>query len=223
MNCTETRSLLSLYLDGAVTGRQMSDISEHLNGCSLCSTHYALLKKTQNVVSQLGHRQVPPDLSLRIRVALSHEIARQKRPLFQGFVTRFENGFRTVMVPATAGVLSAIVFFALLLSFFAITPPVQARSTDVPTMLYTQPELRFSPFGWQASAIDAESLVVDVSVDANGRVQDYQIISAPSDSSEMMTQLNNMLIFTQFRPATSFGQPIPGRAVLSFSKINVKG
>jgi hypothetical protein len=38
-----------------------------------------------------------------------------------------------------------------------------------------------------------------------------------------MPQLNNMLIFTVFRPATSFGQPVSGRAVLSFSKINVKG
>ncbi len=223
MNCTETRSLLSLYLDGAVTGRQMSEISEHLKTCSECSAEYLLLKGTQRVVARLGRQQVPPDLALRIRIALSHEVARQKRPWFVGAMTRFDNAFRGIMVPATAGALSAIIFFAVLLGFFAVPPIVQARSTDIPTMLYTQPELRFSPFGWQASAINADSLVVDVSVDANGRVQDYRIISAPSDSSEITTQLNNMLIFTQFRPATSFGQPVAGRAVLSFSKINVKG
>jgi hypothetical protein len=32
-----------------------------------------------------------------------------------------------------------------------------------------------------------------------------------------------MLIFTVFRPATSYGRPTTGKAVLSFSEINVKG
>jgi hypothetical protein len=35
--------------------------------------------------------------------------------------------------------------------------------------------------------------------------------------------VKNMLIFTTFRPAMSMGRPTPGRAVLSFSKISVKG
>lgn len=223
MNCTETKSLLSLYLDGAVTGRQMAEIDEHRKSCPSCAHEYEALRLTQVAVASVGRRQPPPDLALRLRVALSHEIARQKRPVFEGLMTRFDNALRGIMVPATAGALTAIAFLAILLSFFAVPTTVQARSADVPTMLYTQPELRFTAFGWQASAIEADSLVVDVSVDANGRVQDYRIISAPSDSSEIMTQLNNMLIFTQFRPATSFGKPIAGRALLSFAKINVKG
>jgi len=223
MNCTETRSMLSLYLDGAVSGRQMCDVREHLNDCSSCNTHYVSLKNTQHVLAQIGRRQPPPDLALRIRVALSHEAAKQRRPLFEGALVRFDNAFRMFMVPATAGVLSAIIFFGLLIGFFAMPQPLEARNNDVPTALYTPPELALSPFGWQVSSLDAESLVVDVSVDPNGRVQDYRIISAPPEASEIMTQLNNMLIFTQFRPATSFGQPVSGRAVLSFSKINVKG
>jgi len=36
-------------------------------------------------------------------------------------------------------------------------------------------------------------------------------------------QVKNMLIFTTFRPATAMGRPTPGRAVLSFSKISVRG
>ncbi len=224
MNCTETKSLLSLYLDGAVTGRQMRDIGEHLNDCSSCGTHYAGLQQAQQAVAALGRRQPPPRLALQLRVALSHEIARQKRPIFEGMFVRFDNALRGVMVPATAGLLSAIIFFGLLIGFFAMPQQLQARNNnDVPTELYTPPQLAMSPFGWQMSDIDAGVVVVDVVVGANGRVQDYRIISAPSGSSEMMTQLNSMLIFTQFRPATSFGQPVAGRAVLSFSKINVKG
>ena len=42
-------------------------------------------------------------------------------------------------------------------------------------------------------------------------------------NSELLPKLNHMLIFTVFQPATNFGRPIPGRTVLSFSKINVRG
>jgi hypothetical protein len=72
-------------------------------------------------------------------------------------------------------------------------------------------------------AINDDSLVVEADIDANGRVQDYRILSAPADTQALLPQLKNMLIFTVFRPATAFGRPTSGRAVLSFSKINVKG
>jgi hypothetical protein len=39
----------------------------------------------------------------------------------------------------------------------------------------------------------------------------------------VLPQLKNMLIFTTFRPALSMGRPTTGKAVLSFSKISVRG
>jgi len=36
-------------------------------------------------------------------------------------------------------------------------------------------------------------------------------------------QLDQMMIFTVFRPATSFGLPAASRVVLSFSRIQVGG
>ena len=72
-------------------------------------------------------------------------------------------------------------------------------------------------------SIDAESLVIEAYVDRNGRVQDYRILSDPADSKEVLPQVKRMLIFTTFRPALSMGSPTPSRAVLSFSKISVKG
>ena len=143
--------------------------------------------------------------------------------MFEGIRTRVNDTFRGFMVPATAGVLSAVIFFGLLIGFFALPPQLEASDNDVPTMLYTPPELTLSPFGWEMSSINADSLVVDVTVDPSGRVQDYTILSAPPDAKAILPQLNNMLIFTVFRPATSFGQPVAGRAVLSFSRVVVKG
>ena len=59
--------------------------------------------------------------------------------------------------------------------------------------------------------------------DADGRVQDYRILSGGDNGEGVLAELKNMLIFTTFHPATSFGRPTAGRAILTFSKIQVKG
>ena len=72
-----------------------------------------------------------------------------------------------------------------------------------------------------------DSVLIEALVDANGRVQDYRILSQPdsqaSDAKGALSQVKNLLIFTTFRPALSMGRPTAGRAVISFSKISVKG
>jgi putative zinc finger protein len=219
MNCSQARSLFSPNLDGVLNGRQMRDLGNHLAQCAACSHESTLLADTQRAVSSLGRRPAPPELALKLRVALSHEAARARTRSFAGLQVRLENTLNAFMVPATAGVISAIVFFGLLIGLFAL--PVQANN-DVPTMLYTPPVLAQSPFSNGMERMNADSIVVEAYVDANGRVQDYRILSAPT-TEEIKPQLDNMLIFTTFRPATAFGQPTSGRAVLSFSKINVKG
>jgi len=65
--------------------------------------------------------------------------------------------------------------------------------------------------------------VIEAYVDANGRVQDYQILSDSATADDVLPQVKRMLIFTTFRPALSMGRPTPSRAVLSFSKISVRG
>ncbi len=76
-------------------------------------------------------------------------------------------------------------------------------------------------------AIHGDSLVVEAYVDSDGRVQDYRILSDSSDKTPVTSQVKNMMLgmmmFTRFRPATSMGRPTAGRAVISFSKISVKG
>jgi len=59
-------------------------------------------------------------------------------------------------------------------------------------------------------------------VDARGFVENYRIISG-RDDEEIREQLNRALLFTIFAPAQSFGHPVPGKAIMSFSHINVKG
>jgi hypothetical protein len=90
-------------------------------------------------------------------------------------------------------------------------------------MLYTPAELRSAPFELSMGVTNAESLVVEAYVGADGRVQDYRILSGPEDDASLLPQLKNMLIFATFQPATAFGQPTSSRVILTFSKVQVQG
>jgi hypothetical protein len=218
MNCSKASSLLSVHLDGALEVSQARAINDHLKSCVHCQSELSSLKQTKRALSHVGRKNAPGDLALRIRLAISREASAVRVSTFERLRFRFETALNAFMVPATAGLLSAIVIFGLLIGFFA----VPSLSNDVPTMLYTPPELAMAPFGL-SNSISSDSLVLEAYVDANGRVQDYRVLSSPDDTPIVDQQIKNMLIFTIFRPATSFGRPTAGRVVLSFSHVNVKG
>lgn len=131
------------------------------------------------------------------------------------------NILNAFMFPAAAGLLSAILIFGLLIG--VLVPAHLAVPNDVPTMLYTPPEMTSAPFGLGSSGTaNGDAVLVEAVIDAHGRVQDYRVLNS-SAGSELSPEMKNALIFTQFRPATSFGLPTSGRVVISFSNINVGG
>jgi anti-sigma factor RsiW len=226
MNCDRARSLFSSYLDGALPGRQMQALVQHVGQCAGCRVEYAAWQRTQRLVSSLGPKPAPPELAVRLRVAISQAAAQRSPQRLQGLLVRVQNLAGAFMLPATAGLVSAVVFFGVLIGFMAMPVQVSASRDDVPTLLYTPPRLQALPsdLGLQSeSAPNSEPVVVETLVDANGRVQDYRIISGPADAGRLEPHLNNIMIFTTFQPATSFGVPTSSRVVLSFAKINVGG
>jgi hypothetical protein len=221
MTCSQAKLLFSPYLDGAVSGRQMRSLSQHLEGCVGCNQQYISLCQTQQLLGKTARRKAPADLGLKIRVAISQEIARSKHPFLENVRLRLTNAINAIMVPATAGLASAVVVFGVLMGFMAL--PLQAGSGDVPLIIGTDPQLQQISFGAALDSIHEGSLVIEADVDSHGRVQDYRILSDSDASAELLPQVKNMLIFTTFRPATTLGRPTAGRAVLSFSKISVRG
>lgn len=223
MKCTEIRKSFSPYLDGRVSGSEMRALTRHVEQCAACAREYAAVQRTQQLLSSLGRKRAPADLALRLRVAISREAAQTRRRRFEGVVVRLENALNAFMVPATAGLVSAVLTFGLLLGFFALPAELRASSGDVPLMLYTAPQLEQSAFGTSLGNMGDDAVVVEAYVDANGRVEDYRILSQPDDAQAVLPQLKNLLIFTTFHPALSMGVPTTGTAVLSFSKVSVKG
>jgi hypothetical protein len=223
MKCPEAKRLFSPYLDGAVTGAEMIALQGHLSSCTACSGHYESLRRSQRMLAGVARPKAPADLGLRLRLAISREAAQARRLPFEGLLVRLENTFKAHMVPATAGFLSALIIFGIAMADFVVPSALQANN-DVPlVMVNTAPQLLPSAFGMTLNTINSDSLVIEAYVDANGRVQDYRILSDANDSNEVLPQVKRMLIFTTFRPALSMGRPTPSRAVLSFSRISVKG
>jgi hypothetical protein len=222
-NCAEIKKLFSPYLDGRASGSEMHALTRHVEECASCAWEYAAMRRTQQLLANLSPAKPPADLALKLRLAISREAAQNRRRRFESVIVRLENALNAFMVPATAGLVSAVLFFGLLLGFFALPAELRASSGDVPLMLYTAPQLQQSAFGASLGNMGDDAVVVEAYVDANGRVEDYRILSQPDDAQAVLPQLKNLLIFTTFHPALSMGRPTTGRAVLSFSKISVKG
>jgi Putative zinc-finger len=221
MKCSVAKSLMSSYMDGAVSRSQLAQVTQHLQGCSDCSGYFSALQKTQQLVGTLGRKQAPPDMALKLRVALSQEMASARRSRWEGLRVRWENAFNAVMVPATAGLVTTIIIFGMLISF--LYPAQVHAANDVPTMLYTPAQLRSAPFELTMGMPTSDSLIIEAYVGPDGRVQDYRILSGPEDEANLLPQIKNMLIFTTFQPATAFGQPTSSRVILNFSGVQVKG
>ncbi len=216
MDCNRAKSMFSSYLDGAVSGQEMHAVSAHVNTCADCRQNYRSLQRTQALLSSLGTRKAPRDLELRLRVAIQRERARTPKRMLQALALQLEHGINTFMLPATAGLLSAVIMFGVLIGFFAL-PSV---SDDVPTSLYTPPKLSSGPY--EIPGLESPVLI-EANVDASGRLEDYRILSGPHDADSLRVKIDNALIFTTFEPARAFGQPSSGRVVLAFSSVNVKG
>jgi len=223
LQCLQAKQLFSPYLDGAVTGTEMLALQNHFAGCSACHGEYQALRRTQQLLVNVGRPRIPADLGLKLRLAISREAAHARRSRFEGLMVRLDNALQAFMVPAAAGFVSALILFGIAMVYFVAPSSLDAHN-DVPlVMVNTGPELQPSSLGLSMDTIDDDSLVIEASIDANGRIQDYRILSDSNDSKEVLPKVKQMLIFTTFRPALSMGRPTPSRAVLSFSKISVKG
>lgn len=219
MMCNQARSLFSLYLDGALTGKQMQALGGHFEECATCQQEYTQLRQSQHMLTSVGRPPIPADLALKVRIALSQEMARAQRPQMQGAKILLETAFRRFLVPATAGLVTAVIVFGMLMGSFAF--PVQAAN-DVPLLVYAAPEFKASAYALQRGVINEDAVVVEAYINAAGRVEDYRVLSSPEDVQQWLPQVKNALIFTEFQPATAMGRPAPGRVVLAFTRNNLE-
>jgi predicted anti-sigma-YlaC factor YlaD len=222
--CSHIQQQFSHYLDGDVPGTRMLEITKHLEKCAECAGEFAAWQKSQTLVSTLGPTKVPPDLALRLRVAISQESRNSTRERLSRFHIRWENTFQPFLLRAAAGFASAILLVgtvAMLIGRFASPEPVEAR--DQPLEISSAPRLLYSSFQ-PADAIGDHNnpVVLQVFVDRSGRVYDYKVLSGQVDT-KTRESIDDLLLFSVFSPARSFDQPVRGTTLMSFSGISVQG
>ena len=240
MKCNTVRSKLAGYLDDAVTGgarvEERVQIRQHLEVCNVCRAELQKYRKLALLFSGVPKNVPPADLAVRIKVAAaqaqhSHNWASRLRRMKDRAEVLLDNVFRPLTVPATGGFFSAMLVFVLVFQMIAPGITVRAVENDVPINLMRPAELvtlSDYPQAWAPEQHDLElslphGLLVDVTVDAQGQMTDYQILAGPS-SLELRRQLDQMLLFSRFSPMLSFGRPTAGgHVILSFSAVRVRG
>jgi hypothetical protein len=222
--CQKYQSSFSTYLDGAVSGKQMQRIAQHLEACAGCAREFAALRVMQQSLAALGPAKAPADLGLRLRLAISHEQARRKSNWLETLSLKWDNAIRPLLVQVSAGFAGTVLLIGgigLLLGLVAAPEPVMAN--DEPLAGMTAPHYLYSPVGPRAIVTDHDSvIVVEAYVNSEGRVYDYQIVSGPDDPA-VHDQIVDQLMMSVYKPASVFGTPVRGRVVLTFSGISVHG
>lgn len=230
--CANVRASFSDYLDGAVSGREMQAIARHLEGagggtvgCVGCASEFAAWRKTHQAVSALKPAKAPADLGLRLRLAISHEVARRDSRLLDRLSLAWENAVRPILVQVSAGVAGSVVLvgsIALLLGVVA-APSRAVLADDESLGAVTAPHYLYSTTSPGAILTDHETaIVVEASVDNTGRVYDYSIVSGPENDAVRL-QVADQLLGSVFQPASVFGVPVRGRVVVTFAGVSVRG
>ena len=176
----------------------------------------------------------PPELRAQLRVLASRHAQRRRRYVsFRAFAAYlkeetellFNNLARPYAVPCAGGLLSTVLLFGLVAPSFAVNRHVRR---DVPTAISTQASLEFSLAFHLTSAPEGfEEIVVDVTIDEQGRVTGF---SVPKDQDwsrdrQLLRSLESTLMYTKFTPATFFGQPSTGRTRITIRRnsVDVRG
>lgn len=221
--CARIQASFSPYLDGAVNGREMQEIASHLEDCGVCAREFTALRTVQQSLSSLGPAKAPANLGIKLRLAISHELARKRSSWVDSFSLKWENSIRPLLVQVSAGFAGSVVFLGgvvLLLGMVAAPEPVMAN--DGPLDAMTAPHYLYSAVMPSAIVTGQDSvIVVEAYVNEQGRVYDYNIVSGPVDQA-VRIQVENQLLTSIFQPASVFGAPVRGRIVMTFSGVSVR-
>ncbi len=231
MNCKQSQRVLPGYLDGAISAGERSRLREHLRSCADCRRE---LERYNFLATQLARVEPvapPANLALQIRARASLELSLWDglARLWSRATLAFQNIVEPLAVPAAGGVLTALAVVILFVHGMLVGVPITGVvQNDLPLNLIQPAELQsLAPFPVPGIEGNGQSnsgpLLLEATLNAQGEVVYYKILSGPSDAA-VQHQIDQLLLFSKFRPQLSFGRPTDGgRVLLSFSAVHVRG
>jgi len=240
VSCKKVQGLLPGYLDGGLpveTGRYShAAIHEHVGVCGNCRAELSRYQRLQQFMA--GNERVAPPATLGIEIRMALARAREisspahwfRRLRDRAWLVR-ENILAPLALPATGGLVAALMVFSVVLPSYSKVSPLQTLagfSDDMSSSSFHSAQLDtlagFPVSGLGDSGSSAGMVMVEATVGVDGSVVDYRILAGP-DNAKVRRDLDNILLLSRFHPQVSFGQPIAGgRVILSFGiTVNVKG
>jgi hypothetical protein len=232
VTCRESQAKLPGYLDGAIHPRERTVLRQHLDSCAACRRELSRYRLLATHLANVEPIQPPAELvaEIRARAAQARSPWALATRVWHRALLTSQNILEPLAVPATGGVLTAIAVFMLVVQSMLVGMPIgQFRADDLPLNLVQPAQLEsLAPFPVPGGSVsdgklDATPLLIEATLDAQGGVVYYKILSGPNDAASQH-EIDQVLLFSRFRPQLGFGRPMGGgRVILSFSEVRVHG
>ena len=170
----------------------------------------------------------PLDLQLRLRLAVSHEQVRAGRRwtgrLSHQWHLLRENTLRPLAIHGAVAAMAILVMIGGAATLGAVAPVTTVEANDIPLAGFSRPQFLYASVDAPHSIASAGDgpLMVQASVNAEGRVYDYRVISGTLTAATADALREHMLRCV-FAPARVFGEPVRGTVVLTFAGVDVRG
>ena len=220
--CETSLELMSPFIDSMIAAEDSEFLQSHLSGCKSCRRQLQSFISLRNLVAGVESVPLPEDLQLETRVKLSHERLNNTRERWEDW---FNNIFKPFAMPAAMGVVVTLLAFGMVLASLSSSHQqlVADESQGVfITGIYqppTTPDPTLRRLGASVSP-DLDALSIQGELNSRGQIDDFEVIGG-SRSPHVDQWLQELVLFSQFRPATHWGLPVRSRIILSF--VTVRG
>lgn len=229
MRCEKVRPLIASLVDRQLL--RMEDAAaelrkaamKHVAVCRACSAELQAAERQRALLRSLTPAAVPERLAASLRVLASHERARQLtritwRARYEAAASRlslqFENMMKPVALPIAGGLISALLMFGMLIPSVSFA---RLNNNEPSSPIFTEPDGQVVGEGDRPKLesanqpTKARTIVVLLTIDDHGKVRDYQV-----KQGTMTPEVQNLILFSSFTPATILGQPTWGQVQVVF-------
>jgi hypothetical protein len=228
MSCENVQEQISALIDRRMRVDEREKVLAHLELCTECNNHLAYMQGMRAALRQLANPPIPAPLQQKLRARASYERVRHlSRATFAARGPRwtsrlhllFENMMRPAALPFGGGILSAALAFCLLVSNLSFAHHFGEGPS---TQIFNMPDgvvvgaIGDPPRIEPVDAVMTDyATVLELTVDNYGRVTDYQVTRG-----ELTPDLKELIMFSNFTPATFFGRRTTAKVKIFYGKIS---
>jgi hypothetical protein len=224
LNCQLVRNALWDHASGRLASPASGKISQHLLSCRECERRRLEVDELAVGLKHLPLRKPPAIVSTRLRVAASRDRARRLLRLdwaarWKEFRQRarliFDNLLKPLAVPATGGILASFLCFGVIVNDLHLDATF---GDDMPVGLYRAVTIdELSPF-----CFNGGDVLVQLTIDRDGNVTDF-MVPQEKPSPDELREIGNLVLYSSFKPARAFGQPVSSKILLLIQHSTIRG